>query len=49
MELLGYSRRPQGTLYFEYEDEILDDRRRRMDEYEPIKKNIDAVEDAWIS
>lgn len=31
MELLGYQRRPQGTLYFEYEDEILDDRRRRMD------------------
>jgi hypothetical protein len=32
MELLGYQRRPQGTLYFEYEDEILDDRRRRIDE-----------------
>lgn len=32
MELLGYQRRPQGTLYFEFEDEILDDRRRRMDE-----------------
>ena len=31
MELLGYQRRPQGTLYFEFEDEILDDRRRRMD------------------
>lgn len=31
MELLGYKRRPQGTLYFEYEDEILDDRRRRID------------------
>lgn len=36
MELLGYQRRPQGTLYFEYEDEILDDRRRRMDEKENI-------------
>ena len=32
MELLGYQRRPQGTLYFEFEDEILDDRRRRIDE-----------------
>lgn len=32
MELLGYQRRPQGTLYFEYDGEILDDRRRRMDE-----------------
>ena len=31
MELLGYKRRPQGTLYFEFEDEILDDRRRRID------------------
>lgn len=34
MELLGYQRRPQGTLYFEFEDEILDDRRRRMDDEE---------------
>lgn len=32
MELLGYQRKPQGTLYFEYEGEILDDRRRRMDD-----------------
>ncbi|MBU1685255.1 GIY-YIG nuclease family protein [Patescibacteria group bacterium] len=31
-DLLGYKRRPQGTLYFEYEGEILDDRRRRMEE-----------------
>ena len=31
MELLGYQRRPQGTLYFEFENEILDDRRRRID------------------
>jgi hypothetical protein len=31
-ELLGYKRKPQGTLYFEYEGEILDDRRRRIDE-----------------
>lgn len=31
MELLGYQRRPQGTLYFEFEGEILDDRRRRLD------------------
>lgn len=30
-ELLGYQRRPQGTLYFKFEDEILDDRRRRID------------------
>ena len=37
MELLEYSRRPQGTLYFEFEDEILDDRRRRLDEGEPIE------------
>ncbi len=32
MELLGYKRRPQGTLYFEYDGEILDDMRRRIDE-----------------
>ncbi len=32
MNLLGYQRRPQGTLYFRFEDEILDDRRRRMDD-----------------
>ncbi|MDO8522386.1 MAG: GIY-YIG nuclease family protein [bacterium] len=31
-DLLGYRRRPQGTLYFEFEGEILDDRRRRMEE-----------------
>ncbi len=31
MELLGYQRRPQGTLYFEFEDEILDDRRKRLE------------------
>lgn len=30
-ELLGYSRRPQGTLYFKYKGEILDDLRRRID------------------
>ncbi|MDD3940579.1 MAG: GIY-YIG nuclease family protein [Candidatus Pacebacteria bacterium] len=36
MELLGYKRRPQGTLYFEFEDEILDDRRRRIDNEEYI-------------
>ena len=30
-DLLGYKLKPQGTLYFEFEDEILDDRRRRMD------------------
>jgi hypothetical protein len=33
-ELLGYKRLPQGTLYFEFEDEILDDRRRRLDDEE---------------
>lgn len=32
MELLGYQRRPQGTLYFEFDGEILDDMRRRIDE-----------------
>lgn len=31
MNLLGYKRKPQGTLYFEFEGEILDDRRRRME------------------
>lgn len=30
-ELLGYERRPQGTLYFTYNGEILDDMRRRID------------------
>ncbi len=29
--LLGYERRPQGTLYFKYKDEILDDMRRRIE------------------
>lgn len=47
-DLLGYKRRPQGTLYFEYEDEILDDRRRRIDEGEPSEKEIEAAGDAWI-
>jgi len=46
MELLGYQRRPQGTLYFEFEHEILDDRRRRMDEEE--YKEIEAAGDAWM-
>lgn len=31
-KLLGYARRPQGTLYFKYKDEILDDLRRKIDE-----------------
>ena len=48
MELLGYKRNPQGTLYFEFEDEILDDRRRRMDEGEPTEKEIEAAGDDWI-
>src|SRR3989339_1147570 len=30
-DLLGYKRRPQGTLYFEFENEILDERRRRLE------------------
>jgi hypothetical protein len=34
MKLLGYKRRPQGTLYFKFEDEILDDRRRRLEDDE---------------
>lgn len=33
-ELLGYTRHPQGTLYFKYKDEILDDMRRRVDSEE---------------
>jgi hypothetical protein len=48
MELLGYKRQPQGTLYFEYEDEILDDRRRRMDDGEPSEEEIKAAGDAWM-
>jgi hypothetical protein len=32
MELLGYKNRPQGTLYFKYDGEILDERRRRIDQ-----------------
>ncbi len=48
MELLGYQRKPQGTLYFEFEDEILDDRRRRMDAGEPSEKEIEALSDAWM-
>jgi hypothetical protein len=32
MRLLGRKRNPQGTLYFEFEGEILDDRRRRIDD-----------------
>ncbi len=35
-DLLGYKRRPQGTLYFEFEGEILDDMRRRIDDDERI-------------
>lgn len=30
-DLLGYERRPQGTLYFMYKGEILDDMRRRIE------------------
>jgi hypothetical protein len=33
-DLLGYKRRPQGTLYFEFEGEILDDMRKRIDDDE---------------
>ena len=32
MQLLGYRQRPAGTLYFKFEDEILDDRRRRLED-----------------
>jgi len=31
-DLLGYERRPQGTLYFMYQGEILDNMRRRMED-----------------
>lgn len=31
-QLLGYKLRPQGTLYFKYKDEILDDMRSRIDD-----------------
>lgn len=31
-DLLGYKRRPQGTLYFKYNDEILDDMRKRLEQ-----------------
>ena len=48
MELLGYKRNPQGTLYFEFEDEILDDRRRRMDDGDPTDKEVEAAGDAWM-
>lgn len=48
MELLGYQRRPAGTLYFEFEDEILDDRRRRMDEGKPTDAEIEAAGDLWM-
>jgi tRNA G10 N-methylase Trm11 len=46
MELLGYQRRPQGTLYFEFEDEILDDRRRRIDESGSSEKESENTTDA---
>ena len=45
---MGYQRQSQGTLYFEFEDEILDDRRRRMDEGEPTEKEVEVTGDAWI-
>ncbi len=48
MELLGYRRKPQGTLYFKFEDEILDDRRRRMDEEDPSEKEIEDAGERWI-
>ncbi len=35
-DLLGYKRRPQGTLYFKYNDEILDDLRRRVDDGDKV-------------
>lgn len=43
-ELLGYKRMPQGTLYFEFEGEILDDRRWRID-YE--KEEVLYQERLW--
>ncbi len=48
MELLGYKRRPQGTLYFEFENEILDERRRRIDDNELTEKEIEDAGDEWI-
>jgi hypothetical protein len=47
-DLLGYKRRPQGTLYFKYEDESLDERRRRMDEGEPSEGEIEEAGDQYI-
>jgi PAS domain-containing protein len=49
MELLGYKRNPQGTLYFEYDEEILDDRRRRIDGgQEYSDKELDEAGEVWI-
>jgi len=38
--LLGYKHKPQGTLYFMYKDEILDDMRKRIDT--EISQDIDS-------
>ncbi len=47
-ELLGYSS-VAGTLYWRYQDESLDERRRRIEAGEEFtQKEIDAAGDAWM-
>ena len=45
-KLLKYKTPVAGTLYWMYEEETLDERRRRMDYEEEMA--IDAAGDAWI-
>jgi hypothetical protein len=48
-KLLGYKNPVAGTLYWMYEEETLDERRRRMDSgIEYSEKEIDAAGDAYI-
>ncbi len=48
-KLLGYKTPVAGTLYWMYEDETLDERRRRIDSgIEYTDKEIEAAGDQWI-
>ena len=38
-ELLNYKKQPAGTLFWKYDEETLDERRRRMDE-ESLNNNL---------
>ena len=49
-EILGYDSRVSGTLYWMYEGETLDERRRRFESgIEYSDQEIEAAGDQWLS